>query len=217
MENIFGEKIDDMERIAEVKKHKDFYRTVFLTLAARESVNQLGFNLYDMRACEQAADQFASRHGMGRDLATALDKLHRWSGDRVYWNTFIHSVIWVFELLTFIPATIIYFGLPILIMSSLNYNSYDPIPQRIEKFKHDIQSALKDRDIPKEERQRLLADLGIIDNVLSEMKDNESFYSFLWNKVIPFGRTQRKEIVFNEQLERMMNNSLFGAAAALKA
>lgn len=216
LENLFDEKVDDVERITAVKKEKDYYRTVFLTLAVRESQSQLGYNVYDMRACEQLADQFASRHGMGRDLVTALDKVHRWYDDRAYWGSFQQGFMFVLELLTFIPISVVTFGLPFILLTYINHSSYDPIPRRLEKFKLDIHNALKDRNLSKKERDRIMIDLTIVENTLKEVKDNPSFYEFIWNKVIPFGRSERKEIVFNEELERMLNNSLFGASAALR-
>lgn len=217
LENIYGDTIPDKDRIAASKKGKNYYRTVFMTLAVRESQSQLGHNLYDLRGFEQLADQFASRHGMGKDLALALDKLHRATGDRVYWGTPVYYLVMVFEFIIFMSATLLTWGLFPLLMAAANYDIYDPMPRRVEKFKLDAIDALKNEDISKKDRKILLENIKVFDSLLDEMKDNEDFGKLFWNTIMPWGRKQKRDIVFNEQLERMLNNSLYAAAAELKS
>lgn len=217
IENLYDEEIPDLERIAEIKKHPDYYRTIILTLAAKDSFNQLGVNLYDLRGFEQLADQFASRQGAGLPLATGLDKIYRYMGDMAYYSTPAYYLMLVVQCLSFVFLTFFSFGLFALILAAVNYNLYDPIPKRLDKIKADAIDALKDRNIEEKRRKELVDNIEIMNQLMDEMKDRDDFYKFVWNELTPWGRRQRKEIVFNEQLERMLNNSLYHAAARLKS
>jgi hypothetical protein len=118
-----------------------------------------------------------------------------------------------------IPVTMIHvylvnFTLFSIMISSCNHNIYDPLPRRMEKIKMDALDALKEQDLSKDEKNRILGDIKVIDSIMDTMSDNYSFYELVWNYLYPWGRKERKEIEFNEDLERMLNNELYGAAAA---
>ena len=242
IENTYGEKISKKEKIAELKRDKDYYRTVILTVAVNESINQLDTNIYDLRGYEQMADQFASRHGLSVELATGLDKLHEYGLFRDKWPTFFHCILWLIEAFALfavfsagfgtaallVSGTASYFtiGLGVYtiilslvttygLLSTSNFMIYDPTKARIEKIRHDLVDRLKDENINKEERERVLNGIKTIEAIEVGLKEQNSFNSFVWNNLIPAGRTERGKIVFNEELERMLNNSLFVSAKLL--
>ncbi len=219
LEDNMGGKFDNIERLAEVKKNKEFYRVLILNNAVNDSYNQLGFNIYDTRGYEQLADQFASRHGMASELASALDKYmknHPTGMHRSYWWKGFHYILWVLEALQFIFGTVFSLGLALLIYYNVNYQLYDDPVRRFEKMKLDTISALKDDSLTDKERGKLLDTVDYIDSLIDNIDINQSFIEFYWNNISPWGRQEKKTIVFNEEMERWLNNRLFATAQLVK-
>lgn len=226
LENYYDDKIKDKERIAEIKKHKDYYGVLILTSAINNSINQLGYNVYDMRSYEQLSDQFSNRHGMGIHLVTALDKLHRRRPEyyRDYHSKGYHYLMWVMNALTFMMGGYFSFligGLKLLsgylILSFLqalsispNEVSYDPPKKRFEKIRNDLISISKDPNLSVAEKDEIINDIKVIDEMRAKLHDDNYYFTELvWNKILPWGRDEQKKIVFNEELERLLNNALF--------
>jgi len=80
-EVIFAKGMDLLKMTSEQRqallntKDKRNVTCVVLDSAINNSVSELGKSIYDINSCEQLADQFATRHGAGRELVTGLDKL----------------------------------------------------------------------------------------------------------------------------------------------
>lgn len=227
IENIYNEKINNKKRVAEIKKHKNYYRVLILTVASNESINQLGYNIYDVRAYEQLSDQFSTRHGLGKDLVTGLDKIHREYSSyfRDYHSKGYHILMWVMNVITFALTGYFSFliasenGILIFLIvsfiktifdSSPNRLVYDPPRKRFEKVKNDLVSALKDPKLSDKERDTILEDIEIIENIRKELHDDNFYFSeLLWNNILPWGRDEVNKVHFNEELEKLLNNSLF--------
>lgn len=63
---------------------KTVIEVVVIANFVRVSYAELGSDIYDLTNFEYVSDQFATRHGAGRDLVTGLDKFQRASGDKAY-------------------------------------------------------------------------------------------------------------------------------------
>lgn len=218
VEEFYGEDIEGKDKLVAQARRPDVYRTVFLTVAAQESVSQLGENIYDARAFEQLADQFAARHGYGRSLATALDKHYRAVGDKAYRPTSLHTLLNLMKFLAFTSLatfSVVGWMIPLMLGNPLS-QAYDKPQRRIEKIRQQVSTALKDRDIDPEERKALLEDVKLIDAALVNIKEHNDVYEYIWKTAFPWGRKQQSMIKVQEDLEKMMNNRLYEAAATLK-
>lgn len=217
VEDIYGEKIEGFDKLAEVKKHPDAYRVIFMSLAIKESENQINDNIYDVRSFESLADTFATRHGLGRDLATGLDKLYRSQGNIAYRGT-IKSITFnmmkviIFLIPIYTPSIILFL---ILLGNPLKVD-YDPVDKRIRKIRQQLNGALKERGLAKEHKIQILEDIDVIKTLEKDIFDNKGIIEFLWQNVLPHGRKQRSLIKIQEKLETMLNNRLFETAARLE-
>ena len=229
-------KIKDKNDLAETKKKADVYQTVILQEDIVYSESNYGFNIYDTRAFEQLADNFAARHGYQRALATGLDRMYSMFGDRAYmhpaWNLvlnivqFLSYVCVAAEIVIMIASgtlaaiTGIIYGftwimLLIGIGNPLKYD-YDPLEYRVIKLRQQVNDALKDRTLPIHQQKKLIDDAKVIDDVLSKMYlDNVTFYDWLWKTLNPFQWKNVKEVNLQYKLEEMLNNSMYSAAAGL--
>lgn len=230
IEEALGTKIDDKDQLAIKQKSEDAYRVIILHTAVKASQEQLKVNLYDTRAFEQLADQFVSRHGYARSQALALDRLYRMHGCDAYNGSVMHVFMMLLSALFFLLQAIgVASKLPVplpvgivlvmLIMLYLIGNplavTYDPPKKRILKLQQQINDALKDTSINKERKSLYLKDYYEIQDVLAKMHDNMFFYEWLWSNVLPWGRSQRKLIEVQEELEALSNNNLFTAGTEL--
>lgn len=76
VEQKFGHKFEDKEKVAETNSVEA--AIMIVNAAAMDWVrSEMGYKYYDGRTSEFMADQFATRHGAGRHLVTALDKASR--------------------------------------------------------------------------------------------------------------------------------------------
>jgi hypothetical protein len=76
VENQYGTKIEDKDAVA-ANSTAEVALAVVANLAVNEVRSELKTPHYDQRVFEFMADQFATRHGAGRDLVTGLDKYLR--------------------------------------------------------------------------------------------------------------------------------------------
>ncbi len=194
-------------------------QTVLLNKAINETRSELGSCIYDMRAWEQLSDQFATRFGAGRALATGLDKIHRWSGSSSYYSTpffiFMEAVKFAWWLAT------IFIGLIPIAALILMYNPsikvYDEPGERISRIRMQLVEALKNQTISKSFRDSLLADLETIDALIEPINDRRGLLELFWTNITAGTRNQYDQTVFQQELEKLALNDLFAVSAKLKS
>ena len=71
----------------ELLNNKKVAEIVIITNIVKETVSELGCNIYDFSTWEYLADQYAARHGAGRYLATGLEKTYKSIGDISFRST----------------------------------------------------------------------------------------------------------------------------------
>ena len=235
IEEGLGAQIKDKEQLAEDKRNPVTYQTIFLHAAAKESESNLGYSIYDTRAFEQLADNFASRQGYQRPLATGLDKMHRLFGDKAYrhplWNTIL-NILDVIIVVNSILITILYamaswdprawfwlFSVVMFVVAVGNplAMTYDPIDVRITKLRQQVNDALKDRTLSVQQQKQYLEDAKVIEDVLSKMyHGNSGAYEFVWKVLFPPNWKNVRDVNMQLKLEELMNNDLYSAAAGLQ-
>lgn len=205
-------KFDDKDAL--VDANYDVVSAIILSKHVEKSRSASGSSLYDTRAWEFMSDQFASRHGAGRYLVTGLDKLNRRYGDSAYLSGPTFYLMEIGKLLVFLYLNLGLVGLPLLFLFFSPFvNTYDDTAMRFTRIRNQITEALKDRNNTPERKKRLLEDLTAIDEVSKAAKDrytfNQMFHLVVSNKARRF--VQQRDI--QNQLEQLMNNSLFENAA----
>ena len=208
----------DPEKLAEENK-VDVVQTVLLSKSIDATRTELGSQIYDMRAWEQLSDQFATRFGAGRDLATALDKIMRWSGHESYRGTAMFVVIEAIKFIAWLGMMFI--GLiplaALILLYNPNVKIYDEPGERIQRIRQQLILRLKDNTLSKDYRQSLLDDVECLDQIVEPINDRRGILELFWTAVIPGGRYEYNQQKFQQELEALALNDLFLQSAKLKA
>ncbi len=200
---------------------KEGVATVMLQAEIQKSVSESGASMYDATGFEFLSDQFATRHGGGMALVTALDKLQRYNRDPVYRNAAVFYSVEMLKAVGFFTA--ITFGGPatwlmgILIMSNNPHEStYDLPRDRIERIKRDLVEQLKDRKLDDDTRQALTDDVEAIEAIMSTMTQRTGIAQLVWEVLSPTTRKQLRQKDAQRQIEKLLTNDMFVTAAKFK-
>ena len=227
--------IEDPSELARIQrgKREDTCVTVFVTKAVHASRSETGYHAYEMRSCEQLADDFAMRMGAGRHLATGLHKLYDsfWESSTIRTST--HVVMQLFDMFTVLVAgqalgwalggvaamsagTVI-FPLLILMLANPNEKIYDNGEDRIMLMKRTLVTALKNKDLPEELRKSYLSEIAAIDEIVKKLDFKRGIFDYI---ITTFGvrgsREYRQEQIMKD-VENLLTNDLFVHAQQLRA
>ena len=205
--------------------------TVVITAMKRKYEAELGYDVYDITACEQAADNFATRYGAGVHLVTGLDKIIKLSGDISYRSGFSYFIIEAVKVAGVIlgPVTAVLsgFGVPIFILALLMINAdsrdsepgnhYDSPVRRFERIRAQMVERLKALDLKKEESAAILENIKCVDEILKNMSDRRQFFGVIADMLTTGSRKNRDAKTKQYELERLASNDLFLSAAKFKA
>lgn len=211
--------LPDIEKYAEQTRGKDSYRATILSLAVKDSRSQLGANVYDTRSYEQLADQYVTRHGYGRQLVIAVDKIQKLYGDNAYNSPAFNTIMNVIKFLSFLALTVVYVGVPLILMVLLADPlslTYDHPKERASKIRREIINALKTAKLSKAEKTSRLEDLEAIKLIESDMSETPGVTEWIWQNLMPSGRKQHKDNEMQLSLERMLNNDLYTVKSTIE-
>lgn len=211
----------------DLKHKKDLtVYTVFISNLARKNRTQSGAAGYDINSFEALADQFATRHGAGRDLVTGLDKMYKGSIYRRGWAAyffaeFLKIAVFILGIAAVsvgapLAAYNVFIILMALILSDSHHDWYDKAGYRFKRIRNQLIEELKDPKTSKEDSARIREDIEIIDKVNEKYKDHTQLLGLVYDYLIPSGVAKRKEIEFQQQLEGLASNKLFYYANRLK-
>ena len=200
--------------------------TVLVTNVARFNRSQSGSRGYDINSFEAMADQFAGRHGCGRDLVTGLDKMSKGSIHRRGWTSYMFfefskiamGLAGVAAIATGVTpiAMGVAFVLTTLILADSHNEWYDKTGYRFRRIRNDLIEMLKDPGVSKEESARIRYDIDEIDEINKKYKDHTQLIGLVYDYLIPSGISKRKDIEFQQVLESMSANQMFYYANRLK-
>lgn len=187
--------------------------TVVIGNVVKESISELGTNIYDQTSWEYLSDQFATRHGAGRDLVTALDKIFRSSGNISYRGTGTYLFMEAIKcaMVVFLPAIAI-----LLMIRDVNDPSYDTPFARLNRIRNQLVEALKDKKITDKYREQLTADITAIDLIVDDKSDKRQLVGIISDFVFPSMRKNRSQEFLQKELEDLAANDLFVKAGELK-
>lgn len=212
-------KLDDVESLVS-SDSKEVIQTVVLKKVMEDNKNISGASTYDMTGYEMLSDQFANRHGAGRALITALDKISKSVFNPSAVSTFTYLMMEVIKLmftLALLASPSLIFVLMGLFGSDSNHDTYDKTAARIKRVRNDLVAALKDKDIDKEFRTRVLEDIAAIDEVASKFKDRRTWLQVFHTHIRKGGRAQHQQKLLQQDLEKLARNNLFVSSSKIES
>jgi hypothetical protein len=217
--DVLGIDIDDPEALIR-SNNETVIQTVIIRKQMEKRYSQLGSTTHDITAWEMLSDQFATRHGGGRALVTALDRMHRMSGavETGHLSTRHYLAAELLKLLHFLvlgPFLLIALPLTLIILNT-NEKLYDEPKERMERIRRDMINELKKEKLDKDYRDQLLQDIEVIEVITKEMNDKRSFLQFFHSTVYPKARHQYNQMRFQQDLEILTNNDVFVRSQKLK-
>lgn len=223
-ERMLGEKFEDKEKLSKAK-NSETLEAVFITNTIQRMRSELGYNMYDIRSWEQAADEFASRHGAAKDMASGLSKYYKSSFALEARSTTVYFMMEAAKLLAFTGSLVLTAAtgnapllMALVTVLAVEYpraSVYDEPKVRIEKLKNQLVIRLKEKNLDPKMRKSILDDIQCIESLLSELHDRQTFYKFLVTTLLPWERKARSQIAVQIKLEKMAANDLFVAANRL--
>lgn len=216
-----GTKMPDSRNIANMKSTEEMQVVVVNEVYKQLISNTQHGNLYDTTGWEFQADQFVTRLGGGRHLATGLNKIMRAGFDpATYWGTPSWLLLQVFISMVVInityPIVFVLFLLHATFGVHPDLSDYDKPKDRLHRIALELRGHLRVNNLSKERTIELLADIDKVTYMLNDMETRIPWLTQLmvvvWN---PF-RRQTKEREYQKLLEELANNPLTVTAARFK-
>lgn len=210
VEDLLDIKLDDK---AGLRQGGSVFEFVVANEAVRTLRSELGSSTNDQATFEQLADFFSVRHGAGRHLATALDKIGgtRNGRRRTVFTAILNAIGDTFEVIKHLG--LLHFGVVRQLLTDPVADAYDPPKVRLQRIREQLLTALKQRHLTPLRKQELLTDVAVVEELIKDLEVNYNFIQKLWLTLSPRGRRQGKQIVFQRELETLLANPLFAHAA----
>lgn len=207
------------EDLVEMKTKEEFV-TVILNGYFDHIRSSMGSTSYDARMTEVAADQFAYRHGAGKDLVIALDKINRRYGniDYLVESAYSLSTAIMLSLTTLLLMLIPWAGWLLLttlfviyLSAPNNYDqkTYDDPGERMDRAIYDLTQVSKRMKQDSQQASQIADDIKAIYLMRRTVRDNKSLFFFIWRNMKSQRRDQYKQKMFQSQLEELINNRLY--------
>lgn len=216
--------VDDPDQLADTSDSKAAV-TILMESYTRRVRSGTGSDFYDYRSWEALADQFATRQGAGRDLATGLDKIMRffgtYGGPGMTILSYVADLATVGMLLTGLALSpfvgVLVVGIYALTLASPfpPEGTYDDPKARLTRVKNEMIGALKNQALPSDIAKRIHGDVEKLDELIENIGRSDNFISGLWRVLTSYRRSNYKQIEIQAELEKLANNDLFLAASKL--
>lgn len=187
--------------------------------------NAEGNEVYSYRGFEFSSDQFVTRHGGGLAVASVVAKINQDYGHSSTCSWTTHILLNIAGVILFMAAlglmliggmwfTAIVTGL-MIIGANPQASIYDEPEERLQRIRNEMVGGLKEATSP-EQRASISHDIHLLDGIMKDFEDKPSWHMLIWNYLIPSGRKIRSNMSLQQELEQLMNNDLFVAAARLE-
>lgn len=211
--------VDDASLVAKIDNDIEIATITIREYMLGAAASRFGSESYDMRSCEQLADQFATRHGAARDLTTALGNM----GMGFRPNTALHIAGQILRLAVFVvyavwaPLATLATMIILLFLPGYDRDLYDPPYLRVERMRKDLIQVLKNPSLSPEHRKNVLSDLNFMEAFAHDAEEHRSIFMFLWTTISTRRRKEYDRKKFQLEIERLLNNDLFVSANQLKS
>lgn len=191
---------------------------------------------YNQATSEQMADNFAVRMGLGRELVTSLDKIHRAYRNPNYglMNVMHHVLTFTLYALAGVATIVLGIMVPIfagfvliaimflisLILGERESNldrTYDEVKDRFMRVRHQIIEQLKDKNMPKHEIKSTLESLEEITKIVNDVGRYRGIINRMFKIFSSKDREAFNEILNMRDLEELAHNELFVSSAKLQS
>lgn len=209
--------IADKEVITRYDKDGPIY-VKLITETIKQRRNIEGNEVYSYRGFEQSSDQFAVRHGVGRDLQIALAVIERENCSTSHTNWVVHILLEYCKLVGFMfltGMTMGMFAVLVLLCSRPLNKIYDDPRERAVRIRNEMVGELKLK-ITDQRRKEVVTDIRSIDICIKEIEDKKTILEAIWAYMLPSGRESEAKRKFEQQLEALGNNNLFYASSMLE-
>lgn len=187
--------------------------------------NAEGNEVYSYRGFEFSSDQFVTRHGGGLAVATVVAKINQDYGHTSTMSWTAHILLNVAGAIVFLAAlgilalagmwfTAIVTGL-LIVGCNPHASVYDNPEERLQRIRNEMVGSLKEATSP-EQRASVSHDIALLDGIMKDFEDKPSWHELIWNHLLPNGRKTKANMSLQQDLEKLMNNDLFVAAARLE-
>lgn len=220
----------DPKTMAESSKVETWY-TVYLKAEVEERRLAANSGYYADTASEFLADQFAVRHGAGRELAGAMNLMFKYY--RLD-STKSRMVLWVkmaYQVTSFILKlagavmgalvnplaggfALLYMlaNVAVVVISDANYNIYDWDKERIARMKRELITRIKDPMLDDVTRKETLETIKELDETERSLNNYKNFQQQLAYWLNPKARRNVKQRDMQQEIERTLNNDIFVAS-----
>lgn len=227
--------IEDVEKLTDPKLNDFQFNAIFLAaIGSSKSISYTDTRVYNQRSAEVVADQFATRHGAGVALMSASSKVDLTASKDVtkpIWLSFISDVL---TTLVTVGATVgalatgsilgigigslaVLMAMGYLALANPELRIYDDPAERLERIRKDTIQTLKSNIFNQKVRDKLLSDLEEMKEIAKPFKDYRSLANMLWIYIGSSRRRQYKQMRFEQELEKLVNNEIFVKAAQLQS
>lgn len=211
----FGVKTEDPELMA-ATKDKDVFQLAYARTYLLDRKSSLDSHIYDITLWESLADQFAMRHGAGKEAIFAIYEISKSVFSASYQSYLTHIIFTVIKIALF---CLVLFGGALVLLPLIFINPakkiYDDPKARMQRMRNDLVAGLKDDRMDKEYRKGVVDDLKQIDELLKTVNDKRGVIEMFYTAVLPSGRRQYSQRAFQMEMERLTSNNLLVAAARL--
>ena len=230
LDNVISD--DEVARLAALPKGKrsEVTQTVLVTNAFYESRTATGARAYELRSCEQLADEFAIKIGAGRHLAEMNDFIYRnyntlstQSRTRYVLSFVFDILVTIFRLVAgaiaiakgyiFYPFLMITYVALDLLMANPTELIYDRDKQRQTSIKRFLTEALKDPTLTAERKKYYLGEIEAVTELEKTLKDRLTWHEYVVKSLGPRSRKEFKQEQILKDIENLMTNDLFTKAA----
>lgn len=196
--------------------------------------SQMQNDKYSDTSFEQMADNFAARFGYGRQLLTALEKLHGHIGTietSKNWMAFVNLMqlvhffalagITVFAIiggaisLGVLVGVLTFLTLRVAGEDAKDY-TYDELKVRYKRIRQEYVELLKNIKLPNDKLKNILADIDRMDRSIQETHRFNSLLSAIANFLFSGARDADRSIREQQLLEELSFNDLFVKSAQFK-
>ena len=205
--------------------------TVVMAKIQEKRVSELGTAAYDKTTYEALADNFATRMGLGRELVTSLEKIHRLYGSPEYSGEtrFIYNMIQITvatysmllgavlgSVLLMIAGAPMFFLITWTVSDGAEYqNVYDKLKIRYKRVREQLISRLKVKSLAPELVKNILEDLKVLDKIIEQTGEFSSILNVVGNIIYPSNWVLSSRKNAQRLLEELASNDLFIKAAQL--
>jgi len=192
--------------------------------------SEMGNPTYDNFAIESLADQYASRMGVGAELASALVKISKSSFGR---STAGSALLFGYEyfasmyqalprmLLTMMAFS---FSGPLAIATAIgsllygkrDLGNYEDLPARLAAIERDMIGRLRKGNLPRSKVEQLVRDLHTTRQLVSAVRTEETVVSRIVNFFSLRARSQRNAVAAQRELEKLGRSRLFVTSTELQ-